>query len=182
MIAAGIFFCQKDCFAQDETVPPDSVIRITESELASKEESDPEEYQLKKSPTGAIIRSLVLPGWGQYYVESYWKIPVFLGAAGTLAYIIADNHSKFMDYSDRVDNAPENIEQFELQQLKSRRELYRDNRDMAGLYFIGVYTLGAIDAYVGAHLYDFSVSEDLTLSLKPDYNSLIALQLRISIY
>ena len=43
---------------------------------------------------------------------------------------------------------------------KNRREFYRDNRDMSAFYLLGVYVLATVDAYVGAHLFDFDVSDD----------------------
>ena len=39
---------------------------------------------LTKSPTGASLRSLAVPGWGQIYVEQYIKAPLFFGAAVAL--------------------------------------------------------------------------------------------------
>ena len=40
---------------------------------------------------------------------------------------------------------------------RREREFYRDNRDVNIAYFIGVQILSMIDAYVGAHLFDFDV-------------------------
>jgi len=31
----------------------------------------------RKSPIGAMLRSLAIPGWGQVYVHQYWKAPLF---------------------------------------------------------------------------------------------------------
>ena len=73
------------CFAQDST-----------------QTTKAEGFKMQKSPTGAIVRSLILPGWGQYYVESYWKIPLFLGAAGTCAYFIIDNNNSFNAKKDQI--------------------------------------------------------------------------------
>ena len=30
-----------------------------------------------KSTTGAVLRSLAVPGWGQYYTKNYWKAAAF---------------------------------------------------------------------------------------------------------
>ena len=35
-----------------------------------------------KSPTKAMLMSAVLPGLGQFYNKSYWKIPIIYGLAG----------------------------------------------------------------------------------------------------
>ena len=36
--------------------------------------------EMSKSPTSALWRS-VIPGWGQYYNEEYWKAPLLFGSA-----------------------------------------------------------------------------------------------------
>ena len=123
---------------------------------------------MTKSPTGAIIRSLVLPGLGQLYVENYWKAPLMLGGFGTTVGIMLWNHDQYVQAQDDLENY-EGDEQRELNRLKDRRTFFRDQRDMTGLYVLGVYVIAAVDAYVGAHLYDFSVDDDLSLSVQPDH-------------
>lgn len=123
---------------------------------------------LSKSPTGAAVRSLIIPGWGQYYVQKYWKVPIFVGAAGVCAYLIIDNNNSFKDKKLQIKLATEadpNDPYIEL--YKRQREVYRDNRDQAVFCLIGVYLLSAIDAYVDAHLFDFNVSDKLTLNVEP---------------
>lgn len=123
---------------------------------------------MKKSPMGAVWRSLVLPGWGQIYTESYWKAPLFIGATGVLVYFIWDNHNKFVDKSYEVKSmkriSPDNPN---LEILINQRETYRDNRDRNGLLLLGVYVLSAVDAYVDAHLFDFDVSDKVNISFFP---------------
>jgi hypothetical protein len=116
---------------------------------------------MSKSPTGAIYRSLAMPGWGQLYVESYWKAPIFFAATGTLIYFIIDNQIKYSDYENRLIGMSKNDIDYQITKLY--REYYRDNRDMSGFYLIGVYVLAAVDAYVGAHLYDFQVDDKLSM-------------------
>lgn len=118
---------------------------------------------MTKSPSGAIWRSLALPGWGQIYVETYWKAPIFFAAAGTLAYLIIDNHSKYSDYEDRLSKMSK--EDPDYKNIKLYRELHRDNRDMSGFFLLGVYILAAVDAYSGAHLYDFEVNSNISLQM-----------------
>ncbi len=51
--------------------------------------------------------------------------------------------------------------------FRNQRDAFRRNRD---LLYIGIglwYGLTLLDAYVSAHLLDFDVSEDLTVSLRP---------------
>lgn len=126
-------------------------------------------YTMTKSPTTAVLLSLLLPGAGQLYNESYWKVPLFLGATGALTYLIFENHKKYSDEQKRYDL----LEATNPERSRSKviKEYYRDQRDQDVFYLAGVYIISAIDAYVGAHLYDFNVSDDLTLKLKTQYNS-----------
>jgi hypothetical protein len=52
--------------------------------------------------------------------------------------------------------------------LTRRREIFRDYRDISIVSMIGVIGLAAIDAYVGAHLFDFDVSDELKATLRFD--------------
>jgi hypothetical protein len=173
---------ESDCFAENDTsdvtvnYSQDSIVFQDFNEMARPDTVIPTGFQMQKSPTGAIWRSLVLPGWGQYYVESYWKAPIFTGAAAFMIYRIVYFHNNFMDYADRVDvlkneldrlkqEDPENPQIYEIEYRtlpveKNRREYYRDNRDMSGFYLLGIYALATVDAYVGAHLFDFDVSDE----------------------
>lgn len=120
-------------------------------------------FVMTKSPWQAMWRSLVLPGYGQYYNEQYWKVPLFVGATGYLVYNIIDNQNRFIDKRAAVIAADANGEPSAT--LKVEREFYRDKRDEAAFYLLGVYVISIIDAYVGAHIYDFDVDEDVSARL-----------------
>ncbi len=145
---------------------------ITSAQIYSQDttnnKSTFKKFEMQKSPTGAIIRSLILPGWGQYYVESYWKAPLFLGAAGTCVYFIIDNNKKFNSKQDEIDKLsaidPTN---YKISFYKKQREVFRDNRDQSAFFLAGVYLLAAIDSYVGAHLFDFNVDDNISFNLMP---------------
>ncbi len=122
-------------------------------------------FEMTKSPTRAVLLSLAFPGLGQWYVGDKWKTPVFAAAWGTTAFLIGRNwvnyNDKDTEYKDALiqnsTNAP---------LLKRQREVYRDNRDQAAFAMLGVYVISAVDAYVGAHLYDFTVDDDLSFGFK----------------
>jgi len=132
-----------------------------------------EEVELTKSPMGALWRSFILPGWGQIYVENYWKAPIFIAGLGASVYFIVWNNNKFNYYQSQYDelkqNEPENT--LALDKLMSQKEYYRDNRDKS-YFLLGVtYILAAIDAYVGANLFDFNVNDNLNMRLMPFYDN-----------
>lgn len=104
-------------------------------------------FKMTKSPWGAVLRSAILPGLGQAYNESYWKIPIIWGFLGFYTY-------KWIEYDK------------EYQKYKSLnnirfRNYYHDLRDSYSIYFAIAYLLNVVDAYVGAHLFDFDVSENV---------------------
>ncbi len=134
-------------------------------------------FQMQKSGMGAVWRSLAVPGWGQLYVENYWKAPIFLGVSASLIGIVIYNHNLYSDYRDQVNElSPDDIR---FSALKSKREFYRDRRDLTGLYLMGVYLVAAVDAYVGAHLYDFTVGDDLSMTVFTNGSDYAALNLTI---
>lgn len=130
----------------------------TESDSLNTTSKDTTVFVMKKSPWGAVLRSAVLPGLGQFYNESYWKIPVVWGFLGYFGYMWKDNNDSYIVYRDlfnkSVAEGNENLSYWRL------RELYKDRRDQYAVYFGLVYVLNLIDAYVDAQLFDFSVSED----------------------
>ncbi|MCX6139415.1 MAG: DUF5683 domain-containing protein [Candidatus Kapabacteria bacterium] len=134
---------------------------------------------MTKSPTTAVLYSLLLPGLGQVYTESYWKVPLFTGTAVITAWQFFKNNADFNTTSDLYDlalasGADPNVTALLLRQ----REAYRDNRDLAGVIFLVTYGLAAMDAYVGAHLFDFDVSDDVSMGLGPTRTQLMAVNLR----
>lgn len=136
---------------------------------------------LSKSPTTAVVYSLVLPGLGQAYVGSYWKVPLFTGTCAIAAWQFFRNNADFQAVSTQYDVAVAAGETSRVtNQLFARREAFRDRRDMSGVIFLVAYGLAAVDAYVGAHLYDFDVSENLSLGVGPTSSHLMGVALRLS--
>ena len=117
-------------------------------------------FRMKKSPAIAVLLSAAVPGAGQFYNQSYWKIPVIAGLVGYFGYEYFNNNSKYKDYRSRYNTSitPENP--FGDLNLKSLREFYRDQRDDFIWYFLIVYVVNLVDAYVDAHLFDFNVSQE----------------------
>jgi hypothetical protein len=117
-------------------------------------------FKMKKSPTKAVLLSAVLPGAGQFYNGSYWKIPIVTGLVGYFGYEYFRNNNLYKDNRELYVNSqtPENPDGD--QNYKTLREFYRDQRDDFVWYFLIVYVLNMVDAYVDAHLFDFDVSEE----------------------
>lgn len=137
---------------------------------------------LTKSPTTAVLYSLALPGLGQVYTESYWKVPLFTGTCAIAAWQFFRNNADFQATSTQYDQAVAAGESTTAtNRLFARREAYRDRRDMSGVIFLVAYGLAAMDAYVGAHLFDFDVSENLSLGIGPTPWHLMGMSLRLKL-
>jgi hypothetical protein len=104
---------------------------------------------LIKSPTGAMLRSLALPGWGQFYNEQWIKGICVAGTElGIIANAIVQNH-----YAANANTDAE-------------RDFYRENRNLSYWWLAGTILLSMADAYVDAHLYGFDESTELSVDLK----------------
>ena len=51
--------------------------------------------------------------------------------------------------------------------LKNRQSNYRRYRDLSVVATVAVYALTLIDAYVDAQLFDFDISEELSINIQP---------------
>ncbi|HMS64587.1 MAG TPA: DUF5683 domain-containing protein, partial [Ignavibacteria bacterium] len=113
--------------------------------------------------------SAILPGAGQIYNHSYWKVPIIAGLGGYFVYGIIDNNNQYTDYKDLYAQSQTVQNPAGDPQLQYLREFYRDQRDNFIVYSLILYLVNLIDAYVDAQLYDFDVSDNIKLGvLKKD--------------
>ena len=138
----------------------------------------------------------LLPGAGQIYNRKYWKAPLVWGALGGVTYYYVDLTQDFNNYESVlqliIDEpslqtrtelegfAPElfdvlpapfyqNSVNGVAQEAMGYMEALRTQREYALFGLLGVYLLNILDANIDAHLYDFDVSDDL--SLNPSLNT-----------
>ena len=138
------------------------------------------------SPRKAIIRSAIIPGWGQIYNKKYWKLPIVYGALGVTTYIFFDNRKVYKDSrvayaakfkASRGDSSdyhlikPEYL-RYQLEDIRYQRDQFRKYLDYSVLYFLLFWGLNVVDAAVDAHLKSFDVSPDLSLKLKAGYSEM----------
>lgn len=131
------------------------------------------------SPQKAAMFSAVFPGLGQLYNKSYWKLPLLYGGLGFLGYYLVrynDQYNSFREaYILRTDNNPLTIDQFDptlkagytTETLIEAREFYRRQRDLTVIGITAVYIANILDAAVDGYLFDYDISEDLSLKLTP---------------
>jgi hypothetical protein len=128
----------------------------------------------KHSPKTATIMSAVLPGLGQAYNKKYWKIPIIYVGFGACAYFINFNTGQYnnykLAYKYKNDNDPNTIDPYPIytnEDILSLKNYYRRNLELSYIATMVVYLFNVLDASVDGNLYDFDVSEDLSLHVEP---------------
>ena len=122
------------------------------------------------SPAKAAFYSAILPGLGQAYNKKYWKIPLVYGALGTGIYFYTTNNKNYNRYRDAYKRRlagfedDEFIDRVTLDGLQRGQKFYRKNKEVSLLVTIGIYALNIIDANVDAHLLQYNIDENLSLS------------------
>lgn len=147
----------------------------TLNEPAANETSvmQPDDEYDPLTPSKAAFYSAVLPGLGQAYNQSYWKIPIVYGGIGTGIYFYIRNDHEFQSYRKAYKRRLAGFEDDEYQGqisddgLVRAQKLFRKNKEISIFVTILIYALNIIDANVEAHLRQFNVSDNL--ALKPDY-------------
>ena len=137
-----------------------AVILLNES-VPAENEAAKSELSKKFSPTGALLRSAVVPGWGQFYTESYVKAAVIGSLETFLIYQTVYYWKRTSKYEDLYTGDTTETRASKYIQF----DRYRDLRNQH-LWFLGITIFYSMfDAYVDAHLKNFKI--DLT----PDFDS-----------
>jgi len=117
----------------------------------------------KKSGNFAMLFSAILPGSGQLYAHRYYTIPLIWGFGYYFASIAIKANNQYMDYRGQYSESIrlDTINHSGNPNILNAREFYHNQRDEFIFYLALTYFLNIIDAYVGATLYDFNVSDEL---------------------
>jgi len=131
-------------------------------------------------PGRAALLSTVLPGAGQFYNRRYWKPPILYAGAAALIYWINFNSTEYNRFNtayasrvsfrtDTTQNAlqPGEFQDFSDNELRVTRDAYRRDLEFSIIISTAVYALNIVDAYVDAHLRQFDINEDISLSVHP---------------
>jgi len=173
-IVTPSLFGQPEPASQDSVILPEPIIPVG---MAVARVDTVTKYHPTKSPGLAMLFSALVPGAGQAYNESYWKVPIVVGFGIYFTSMWLHNNRLYQDYRDQYlasfNNPQTPNGNGDLQRL---REFYRDQRDTFTWYFFILYFLNVADAYVDASLYDFSVGDDLSIRLMPEAGTRLTLR------
>jgi hypothetical protein len=150
-----------------------SFAQKTDSTEVKKEK--PDYSLLPKNPKKATLLSAMVPGLGQIYNNTAWKVPIIYGGFITDFYFIQYNNRRY----DIFIQALNSFDKGETTQFPSLNrvalvrnvEFWRRNRDLTILFMGVIYALNIVDANVDAHLSGFEISDDLALDIKPHFES-----------
>lgn len=176
----------------------ESVYVRTDTARTTDADADYRYYiDLTKKPDAnrAVWFGAIVPGLGQIYNHSYWKLPIVYGGLMGCAYAITWTNGKYVDYKQAyldlyVDNQNGTVSEdasksyiavlpkgYDIQRmggvttytttLQGWQNSYRRYRDISIVATVAVYVLTIIDAYVDAQLFDFDVTPDLSMQVSP---------------
>ena len=151
---------------------------------------------IRKPDAGkAVWLGAIIPGGGQIYNGSYWKLPIVYGAFMGCGYAISWTNNRCTNFKTAYLDLYNDVQAgtvsedpsksyiavipsgYDLSRvggastwmntLKNQQSIYRRYRDYSILAAVVVYALSLIDAYVDAQLFDFDISPDLSLRIDP---------------
>ena len=122
------------------------------------------------SATKAMCLSL-LPGAGQVYNRQAWKIPIIYGAFAGMGYFIYDNYQSMKMFKDeylyRVEHQDTpslaDYASYPTSSIKGLYNSYNQTFQLMVIITVGIYALNLVDAYVFGHLFEFQMSDDLSI-------------------
>jgi len=152
----------------------DSVI-VTDNQVTSK--SNTIWSMFSGNPGRAALYSAILPGAGQYYNKTYWKIPVVLAVEGITLGIFIDNQRTFKRFDQLLTDiangeVSETQAGISLRELELRTDMAEQYRDLSLIALIVVHFIQISDAFISRHLIEFDVSDDLSMKVNPSQNVL----------
>tara|TARA_R100001369_G_scaffold3540_8_gene11011 strand:+ start:58690 stop:59292 length:603 start_codon:yes stop_codon:yes gene_type:complete len=174
LFSVSLSFSQKD---KDSISLGENKELLLNNKLIKRADIDP------LRPSKAAFYSAILPGLGQAYNKKYWKIPLALGAVGTGVYFYVRNDKQFDRYRSAYKRRLAGFKDDEFygpgetplisdDGLIRAQQQFRRNKEISLLVTIGLYALNIIDANVDAHLLQFNVDENLSLSPHYQYNQM----------
>ena len=148
-------------YSQEVDVRPSAVTAI------------PMKQAKEHSPTKALLLS-VIPGGGQIYNGQAWKLPIFYAALGVMGYLVYDSYTDMKMFKNEYlrigPSGSSSLEEYPNYPGSSIYNMYQTSNKSFQQYVLitaAVYGFNLLDAYVFGHLYDFQVSDDLSLNVVP---------------
>ena len=178
MVLILLFMISGSAIAQD-TLPKPPEPKFDEEKVLENELVDPD----LPGPKNVMLKSAIIPGWGQIVNKQVWKVPLVYGLIGGVIYNSIRLTKLYHDYraaaynlqleedgntSDlRFGPTPDYLAQgFSTRFLISERNRLRNNRDLMYILIGVAHGLNVLDAYVFAHMRTYDISDDLSMNTR----------------
>ncbi len=137
------------------------------------------------SPHKAVMHSLMIPGWGQVYNHSWWKVPIIYGGLGLLGSAVVFNQKYYKQFDVvahyyRNGITPKTTDpyykewkaytdnQVPAQNVYDYLDSYRRNRDLAILGILGAWGIQTVEAYIEAKFINaYTVDNNFSMKVTP---------------
>jgi hypothetical protein len=106
----------------------------------------------RQSPSKVALISAVLPGYGQIYNHSAWKLPLYYGLLVHFASNAIDDGNKYDKYRKLYSADPSGPD---AATNLSNRETFQKRSNNQYVWLVLTHLVGIADAYVDAHLFEF---------------------------
>ncbi len=125
-------------------------------------------------PHKAVMRSLIIPGWGQLYNHRWWKVPIIYAGLGLLADAIAFNqryYSSILVEAKLREKGLPGSDQYagvSTDDIDNALASYRRDRDLSILGFVGAWGIQMVDAYIDAKfIRSYTMDNNLSIKISP---------------
>ena len=127
-------------------------------------------------PHKAVMRSLMIPGWGQLYNHRWWKVPIIYVGMGLLVDGIIFNQNYYSSLLTEAklrekgiaEGRNENYVGISDSDIYSALDAYRRNRDLCILGLVGAWGIQMIDAYIDAKfIRSYTMDNNLSIKISP---------------
>lgn len=161
---------QVDTADYERPMPP--VLPLPEGQSVDELQIEEVDSVSQLDPGTSAFYSAVLPGLGQAYNDSHWKIPLIYIGGAFVAYSVNFNNRQYSTALRNLnlilfDPAVTTINDRDETHYDRATTFYRRNRDYSIIWGGILYALNIVDAYVDAHLQDFDINDDLAIRIKP---------------
>ncbi len=134
------------------------------------------------APARAAFYSAVVPGLGQAYNKRYWKIPIIYAGMGAGVYFYLRNDKDYNRFRNAYKRRLAGFTDDEFygtgttpvisdDRLIDAQRSAQKNKDVSIIVSVVFYLLNVVDANVDAHLQQYNVNDDLTISPNLDMES-----------
>lgn len=189
-VVADEFVSISDVSADYEMFSADSLHFSADSAAIAKELRREQRHlrnmNFMPDPNKSVWYALAFPGLGQIYNRKYWKLPIVYGGFVGVVYAISWNGTKYNDYMrayrDVTDSNPNTNYHLEVipygypessaeTYVKNRMNVYRRYRDISIVVGVVFYAATVIDAFVDAQLAGFDITPDLSMKIRPKFDT-----------